>query len=73
MKLTQAELYDIRTRIEDVVKLKNQKYIDDIGRIINVNKQGIRRLNTLTVNEYLELVQYLDNVESKQKDDYSID
>ena len=71
-KLTQAQLYEIKTRIEDIKKLDNMKYLNDISKIINPDNKGIKLLNSLTENQYLELVQYIENVEAKYKEDYSI-
>ena len=72
-QLDQSQMYELKTRIDEVKKLDNMKYLSDISKIIVPNRQGIKRLNSLSEEQYLELTQYLDNVEEKYKNDFFID
>ena len=66
-QLDQSQMYELKTRIDEVKKMANMKYLKDISKIIVPNRQGIKRINSLTEEQYLELTQYLDNVEEKYK------
>ena len=56
-QLDQSQMYELKTRIDEVKKLDNMKYLSDISKIIVPNKQGIKRINSLTEEQFLELTE----------------
>jgi len=63
--LTYEEMIHLKYRIDSLVSFVNhKKYYRDIAKIIEPNKNGIKSLAQLTPTQIVELVQYLDNVES---------